>query len=84
MQGMEPYSEFFTAQAAQAFGTDHVPYALEERKGKLASVCPLMHKLSTAFVPFWTAVPSRFFRTLRQPHRPAGTVKILSHFTTTP
>lgn len=61
MQGMEPYSEFFTAQAAQAFGTDHVPYALEERKGKLASVCPLMHKLSTAFVPFWTAAEQSLF-----------------------
>lgn len=53
--GTEPYSEFFTAQAAQAFGIDHVPYALEEWKGRLASVCPLMHKPSTAFVPFWTA-----------------------------
>lgn len=59
---MEPYSEFFTAQAAQAFGTDHVPYALEEEwKGKLASVCPLMHKLSTAFVPFWTAAEQSLF-----------------------
>ena len=59
--GTEPYSEFFTAQAAQAFGIDHVPYALEEWKGRLASVCPLMHKPSTAFVPFWTAAEQSLF-----------------------
>lgn len=58
---MEPYSEFFTAQAAQAFGIGHVSYALEEWKGRLASVCPLMHKPSTAFVPFWTAAEQSLF-----------------------
>lgn len=58
---MEAYSEFFTAQAAQAFGIGHVPYALEEWKGRLASVCPPMHKPSTAFVPFWTAAEQSLF-----------------------
>lgn len=59
--GMEPYSEYFTAQAAQAFGVAHVPYELDEWKGKLASVCPLMHKPGTAFVPFWTAAEQSLF-----------------------
>ena len=59
--GMEPYSEFFTAQAAQAFGIEHVPYDLAEWKGRLASVCPLMHDPDTAFVPFWTAAEQSLF-----------------------
>ena len=32
--GMEPYSEFFAAQAAEAFGVPHVSYGLEEWKGR--------------------------------------------------
>lgn len=59
--GMEPYSEFFAAQAAEAFGIPHVDYDLEKWQGKLASVCPLMHDKDTAFVPFWPATgQSRF------------------------
>ena len=46
--GMEPYSEFFAAQAAEAFGIPHVDYDLEKWQGKLASVCPLMHDKDTA------------------------------------
>ena len=61
--GMEPYSEFFTAQAAQAFGIDHAPYALEEWEGRLVSICLLMHKPSTTFVPFWTAAEQSLFPT---------------------
>ena len=59
--GMEPYSEFFAAQAAEAFGVPHVSYGLEEWKGRLASVCPLMHDASTAYVPFWTAAQQSLF-----------------------
>lgn len=59
--GMEPYSEFFAARAAEAFGIPHVDYDLEKWQGKLASVCPLMHDKDTAFVPFWPATgQSRF------------------------
>lgn len=59
--GMEPYSEFFAAQAAEAFGIPHVDYDLEKWQGKLASVCPLMHDKDTAFVPFRPATgQSRF------------------------
>lgn len=53
--GMEPYSEYFAAQAAAAFGIAHVPYGLEVWKGRLASTCRLMHGPDVAFVPFWTA-----------------------------
>lgn len=59
--GMEPYSEFFAAQAAEAFGIPPVDYDLEKWLGKLASVCPLIHDKDTAFVPFWPATgQSRF------------------------
>lgn len=58
---MEPYSEFFAAQAAEAFGIPPVDYDLEKWQGKLASVYPLMHDKDTAFVPFWPATgQSRF------------------------
>lgn len=59
--GMEPYSEFFAAQAAEAFGVPHVNYDLKEWKGRLASVCPLMHDARTAYVPFWTAAEQSLF-----------------------
>ena len=59
--GMEPYSEFFAAQAAEAFGVSHVFYDLKEWKGRLASVCPLMHDAATAYVPFWTATQQSLF-----------------------
>lgn len=68
--GMEPYSEYFAAQAAKAFGINHVSYGLAEWKGKLASVCPLMHDPAMAFVPFWTATEqSRFPATLETARR---------------
>ncbi len=53
--GMEPYSEFFAAQLADALGIPHVDYRLDVWKGKLASVCPLMHDSRTSLVPFWAA-----------------------------
>lgn len=53
--GMEPYSEFFAAQIAECMGIPHVSYDLQQWKGKLASVCPLMNSKDISFVPFWIA-----------------------------
>lgn len=53
--GMEPYSEYFASQVASALGVSHVSYGLEKWKGRLASLCELMHDKDTSFVPFWTA-----------------------------
>lgn len=53
--GMEPYSEYLAAQVAEQMGIPHVPYDLQQWKGKLASVCPLMNSKDIAFVPFWVA-----------------------------
>lgn len=59
--GMEPYSEYFASQVAAALGISHVAYGLEKWKGRLASVCELMHDGDTSFVPFWTATRQASF-----------------------
>lgn len=38
--GFEPYSEFYTAQIAEALDLNHVPYGLAKFKGRLCSTCP--------------------------------------------
>lgn len=53
--GMEPYSEYFASQLAQAMGINAVCYDLDEWKGKLASTCPLLNDKDTALVPFYAA-----------------------------
>ena len=49
--GFEPYSEFYAAQLAEALGLAHVPYGLENFKGRLCSTCPLFTSEKTGFVP---------------------------------
>ncbi|MDL2294362.1 XRE family transcriptional regulator [Ruminococcaceae bacterium OttesenSCG-928-D13] len=49
--GMEPYSEFFAAQVAEAMGLDHVHYDLRMWKRKLCSVCPIFTDIDTAYIP---------------------------------
>ena len=39
--GFEPYSEFYTAQVAQAMGINAIPYNLSKWKGRLCSTCEL-------------------------------------------
>jgi len=56
--GLEPYSEFYAAQVAEAMEIDHVKYDLEMWKGKLCSVCPLFTSESYSFVPAHVAYPS--------------------------
>lgn len=48
--GLEPYSEFYAAQVAEAMGLFHVPYSLEKWKGVLCSVCPLFTSKDYSYV----------------------------------
>lgn len=59
--GMEPYSEYFAAQAAEAMGIEHVSYDLKMWKGKIASVCPLLNSREVSLVPFWVASGQSWF-----------------------
>lgn len=59
--GLEPYSEYFAAQAAKKMELKHVFYDLQRWNGKMASVCPLFNTKDVSFVPFWAATDhSRF------------------------
>lgn len=41
VEGLEPYSEFYAAQVAEALGFRHVKYELAKHKGRLCSKCKL-------------------------------------------
>ena len=49
--GMEPYSEFYACQIAEAMGLNAVKYDLENWKSILASKCKLFTDIDTAFIP---------------------------------
>ena len=49
--GFEPYSEYYAAQLAEVLGLYHVPYELENFKGRLCSTCPLFTSDKIGFVP---------------------------------
>ena len=51
--GLEPYSEFYASQIAEAMGLNHVPYKLASWKKAVCSVCPLFTDIETAYVPMW-------------------------------
>jgi hypothetical protein len=48
---LEPYSEFYAAQIADAMGLNPVKYGLSRWKGMLGSTCKLFTDINTAFVP---------------------------------
>ena len=49
--GMEPYSEFYAHQVAQAMEIDSVPYNICKWKGELCSYCELFTSKDYSFVP---------------------------------
>ena len=49
--GMEPYSEYYAAQVAQAMGINAIPYNLSKWKGELCSYCELFTSKDYSFVP---------------------------------
>ena len=49
--GMEPYSEFYAHQVAQAMEIDSVPYNICKWKGELCSYCEIFTSKDYSFVP---------------------------------
>ena len=49
--GFEPYSEYHSAQLAEAMGLHHVEYGLAKFKGRLCSTCRLFASDKVGFVP---------------------------------
>lgn len=49
--GMEPYSEFYAHQVAEAMEIDSVPYNICKWKGELCSYCELFTSKDYSFVP---------------------------------
>lgn len=56
--GMEPYSEFYAAQVADAMGINAIPYNLSKWKGELCSYCELFTSKDYSFVPVGRIVKS--------------------------
>jgi hypothetical protein len=66
---LEPYSEYYAAQIADAMGLRYVQYGLSRWKGVLGSTCELFTDIDTAYVPIASVVrqyykdapPSRYY-----------------------
>ena len=50
-EGLEPYSEFYAAQVAEALGFRHVKYELAKYKGRLCSKCRLFTSERYGYLP---------------------------------
>ena len=48
--GLEPYSEYYAYQVADAMGIDAIPYNLSKWKGKMCSTCELFTNLDFSYV----------------------------------
>ena len=49
--GLEPFSEFYAYQVAEAMGIEAVNYGLRKWKGKLCSVCEIFTSKEKSFIP---------------------------------
>jgi hypothetical protein len=56
---LEPYSEFYASQVAEAMGLEHVKYNLSRWKGALGSTCPLFSDIDTAYVPMASIISDK-------------------------
>ena len=56
--GLEPFSEFYASQVADAFSIEHVKYGIRNFKERLCSVCNCFTNEQYGFVPF-SAVSSK-------------------------
>lgn len=54
--GLEPYSEYYAAQIAQAMGLNTLAYDLTYWKSRLCSVCKLFTDLGHSYVPISTLI----------------------------
>jgi len=57
---LEPYSEYYAAQVADAMGLNPVKYGLSRWKGVLGCTCELFTDIDTAYVPMATIVRNQF------------------------
>ncbi|WP_127581227.1 XRE family transcriptional regulator [Paenibacillus koleovorans] len=55
--GLEPYSEYYASQVAEAMNIHHVGYELEKWKGRLCSTCSLFTSQDRSYVPAHIAYP---------------------------
>jgi hypothetical protein len=55
--GLEPYSEFYSAQIAELMGINHVQYNLGQWKGRLCSICKLFTSPKYSYVPMSQIFP---------------------------
>lgn len=70
--GMEPYSEFYAYQVANAMGLNAVPYQLGMWKGMLASYCELFTDINTAYIPIGRLVPTGGLQTVLDYYKQLG------------
>lgn len=54
--GFEPYSEYYAADIARAFGANAVDYTLHRFKGIVCSACELFTSLDVSYVPMASVV----------------------------
>lgn len=57
--GMEPYSEFYASQIANAMGINHVEYKLAKWKKNLCSVCELFNNIDISYVPMYKFIKNK-------------------------
>ena len=57
--GLEPYSEYYASQIAEAMGISHVSYGLEMWTGELASTCKLFTSIDVSYYSIYSMLGDR-------------------------
>lgn len=70
--GLEPYSEFYAGQIAEAMELNNVSYGLAKWKGRLCSTCELFTDINTSFVPIGRLVKSGGMDTVLEVYKSLG------------
>lgn len=70
--GMEPYSEFYAHQVAEAMEIDSVPYNICKWKGELCSYCELFTSKDYSFVPVGKIVKTGGMTAVREFYEKLG------------
>lgn len=70
--GMEPYSEFYAAQIANAMGINAISYNLSRWKGELCSYCELFTSKDYSFVPVGRLVKTGGMPAVREYYEKLG------------
>ena len=70
--GMEPYSEFYAYQIANAMGLNAVPYQLGMWKGMLSSYSELFTDINTSYVPIGRVVQNGGLQAVLEYYRKLG------------